>query len=174
MLITDAVWMRIRKLFSDSFRTSFHYTFATVGEDGVPRATPIGSLILRPDRTGFYFEEYASGLRKNLEKNRRVCVLAVKTSKWFFLKSLFLGKFTEPAAVRLMGTAGEKRQATDAEIRMFRKRVAPYRMLRGHDMLWKELKYVRDITFDSFEPVRIAGMTRALWSEQESETEQNT
>ena len=159
MQITDAHWIRFRKLFADSFLTSFHYTFAAVGEDGTPRATPIGSLILRPNRTGFYFEEYASGLRKNLEKNKRVCILAVKTSRWLLLKSLFLGRFTEPPAVRLMGTAGERRDATDDEIRMFRRRVAPLRMLRGHDMLWKNLKYVRDISFDSFEPVHVGVLT---------------
>lgn len=174
MQITDAHWTRIRKMFSDSFRTSFHYAFATVGEDGTPRATPIGALILRPDKTGFYFEEYASGLRSNLEKNRRVCILAVKTSKWLLLKALFLGRFTEPPAVRLMGMVGERRQATGEELKPFRKRVAPYRMLRGHDMLWKNLKHVRDITFDSFEPVRIAGMTQGLWNEPEREAAPNT
>ncbi len=163
MRIIDVHWSRIRKLFSDSFRTSFHYTFATVGEDGAPRATPIGSLILRPDKTGFYFEEYASGLRKNLETNKRICVLAVKTSKWLLLKSMFFGKFIEPPAVRLMGTTGERRQATPAEIKMFLKRMAPYRMFRGHDLLWKNLSHVRDITFDSFEPVQVGALTVDLW-----------
>jgi hypothetical protein len=163
MRITDAHWTRIRKLFSDSFRTSFHYTFATVGEDGAPRATPVGSLILRTDRTGFFFDEYTLGMRKNLDKNGRVCILALKTSKWLLLKSLFFGKFSEPPAVRLIGTAGERRKATDAEIRAFRKRVSLFRMLRGHDMLWKDLKYVRDIAFDSFEPVHVGALTIDLW-----------
>lgn len=166
MQITDAHWIRFRKLFADSFGTSFHYTFATVGEDGVPRATPIGSLILRPDRTGFYFDEYTSGLRKNLEQNKRVCVLAVKTSRWLLLKSLFLGRFTEPPAARLMGTAGERREATADEIMLFRRRVAPFRMLRGHNMLWSTLKHVRDITFESFEPVHVGVLTAELWKQE--------
>ncbi|HWR72712.1 MAG TPA: pyridoxamine 5'-phosphate oxidase family protein, partial [Nitrospirota bacterium] len=68
-----------------------------------------------------------------------------------------------PPAVRLIGTAGERRKATDAEIRAFRRRVAPYRMFRGHDMLWKDLKHVRDITFDSFEPVHVGALTIDLW-----------
>lgn len=159
MEITDEIWNRIRKVFSDTFKTSFHYAFATVGEDGMPRATPIGSLILGADRKGFYFEEYASGLRKNLKTNKRVCVLALKTSKWLFIKMLFLGRSTEPFAVRLMGTVGETRPATDEEMAQFRKRVAPFRMLKGHDLLWGNLRHVRDITFDSFEPVRIGGLT---------------
>lgn len=159
MEITDDVWNRIRRLFTDSFKTSFHYTFATVGQDGEPRATPIGSLILGNDRKGFYFEEYVSGLRKNLKSNKRVCILAVKTSKWLFIKTLFLGRASEPLAVRLMGTVGELRAATDKEKALFRKRVAPFRMLKGHDLLWGSLTNVRDITFDSYEPVRVGALT---------------
>lgn len=155
MEITDELWEQICRLFSETFESSFHYTFATVGEDGMPRATPIGSLILGPDRKGFYFEEYSSGLPKNLKNNKRVCVLAVNTSKRLWFKMLLLGEFTETFAVRLMGTAGEKRRATDEEIAQFRDRVSSYQVLKGHDMLWGKLRHVRDITFDSFEPVRV-------------------
>lgn len=156
MEITDEIWQGICKSFSDAFESSFHCTFATVGEDGMPRATPIGSLILRPDRKGFYFEEYASGLPRNLRTNKRVCVLAVDTDKRLWFKMLLFGEFTETFAVRLMGTAGEKRPATNEEVTLFRSRVSPYRMLKGHDLLWGNLRQVREITFESFEPVHIA------------------
>ena len=136
MEITDEIWERICKLFLEAFESSFHCTFATVGEDGMPRATPIGSLILGPDRKGFYFEEYSSGLSKNLRTNKRVCVLAVDTSKRRWFKMLLFGEFTETCAVRLMGMAGEKRLATNEEIAMFHDRVSPYRMLKGYDLLW--------------------------------------
>jgi hypothetical protein len=36
-------------------------------------------------------------------------------------------------------------------------------MFKGHDLLWSRLKYVRDVTFDSFEPVHAGLMTRGLW-----------
>lgn len=165
MQISEADWPRIRTLFSKAFMTSFHYSFATVSEDGAPRVTPIGSLILGPNRKGFYFEEYAAGMARNLEKNRRVCILAVHASRWLLLKSLLFGKFDSPPAVRLMGRAGDRREATAREIELFRRRVRPYRFLKGHDLLWSRLKYVREIAFDSFEPVHTGDMTRGLWSE---------
>lgn len=155
MEITDEIWERICRLFEDAMESSFHCTFASVGEDGVPRATPIGSLILASNRRGFYFEEYSSGLPRNLRTNKRVCVLAVNTSKRLWFKMLLLGEFTETFAVRLMGTAGEKRPAAKEEIALFRNRVSSYRMLKGYGLIWGHLTQVRDITFDSFEPVRI-------------------
>lgn len=155
MELTDESWERVRTLFRQAFKTSLHYAFATVGEDGTPRATPIGSLILAHDRTGFYFEEYASGLQRNLSANKRVCILAVRTSKWRFLKAMLVGRATEPFAVRLMGTVGERRAASEEEIALFGRRVARYRMLKGHDLLWGRMTHVRDIAFDSYEPVRI-------------------
>lgn len=158
MELTDESWEQIRTLFRQAFNTSLHYAFATVGPDGAPRVTPIGSLILRPDRTGFYFEEYASGLPRNLSLNNRVCILAVRTSKWQFLKALLVGRATAPFAVRLMGTVGDRRVASQEEIALFRRRVARFRMLKGHDLLWGRLKHVRDIVFDSCEPVRIGGL----------------
>lgn len=156
--LTDESWERIRTLFREAFKTTLHYAFATVGADGTPRVTPIGSLILRNDRTGFYFEEYASGLRRNFSVNNRVCILAVRASKWQFLKALLFGRVSAPFAVRLMGTVGERRAATDEEASQFRRRVARYRMLKGHDLLWGKLKHVRDIAFDSCEPVRIGSL----------------
>ncbi len=89
--------------------------------------------------------------------------MAVKTSKWLLLKMLFLGKFTEPFAVRLMGTAGERRTATEEEVSLFLKRVAPYRLFKGHDLLWGNLRHVRDITFDSIEPVHVGRLAGGSW-----------
>lgn len=155
MEITDEIWNTICACFAGAMESSFHCTVASVGEDGSPRATPIGSLMLGSDRKGFYFEEYSRGLAKNLKTNKRVCVLAVNTSKRLWFKMLLFGEFTETFAVRLMGLAGEKRGATDEEIALFRDRVSSYRMLKGHDLLWGNLTQVRDITFDSFEPVQI-------------------
>jgi heme/copper-type cytochrome/quinol oxidase subunit 1 len=46
MEITDLHWKTIRRLFEDTFKTSFHYALATVGENGAPHVAPVGSLIL--------------------------------------------------------------------------------------------------------------------------------
>ena len=158
-------WNKIRKVFKDSFNSSFHYSIATVGEAGSPHVTPIGSLFLGDDLKGFYFEEYVSALAKNLRHNKRVCVLAVNSSKVSLLKTLLLGKMTAPPGVRLMGTASEKREATPQELNLFKKRFGKYRMFKGYDKLWGRLRYVREIHFDAFEPVRIGTMTRDLWKE---------
>jgi hypothetical protein len=158
-------WNKIRKVFIDSFNSSFHYSIATVNENGSPHVTPIGSLFLGDDLKGFYFEEYVSALPGNLRHNKRVCVLAVNSSKFSLLKTLLFGKITAPPGVRLMGTASEKREATPQEINLFKKRFGKYRMFKGYDRLWGKLRYVREIHFDAFEPVRIGVMTRDLWKE---------
>ena len=163
MEITGHHWKNIRRLFDDTFNTSFHYAFATVKEDGSPHVTPVGSLILDDDRKGFYFEEYLSAMPRNLKHNARVCILAVHTSKWRFFISLFRGKFSSPPAVRLMGKVGEKREATPEELRKFRSRINKYRMFKGYNLLWSKLRHVREIEFDSFEPVRAGAMTQGLW-----------
>jgi len=158
-------WEQIRTVFRDAFHSSFHYAVATVNEDGSPHVTPIGSLFLGDDQQGFYFEEYVSALTGNLRHNRRVCVLAVNSSKVSLLKTLFFAKMTAPPGARLMGTASEKREATPQEINLFKKRFGKYRMFKGYDKLWGRLKYVREIHFDAFEPVRIGTMTRDFWQE---------
>jgi len=165
MEINDKQWTRIRKIFQDAFKSSFHFSIATVNKDGSPHVTPIGSLMLLEDRKGFYFEEYVSNLSRNLQHNKRVCVMAVNSGKWALIKSFFLGKFIAPPGVRLIGTAGERREATPREMELFRKRVKNYRMFKGYDLLWSKLRYVREIHFDAYEPIRIGALTRHVWDD---------
>ena len=112
----DGQWKEIKELFRQSFKSSFHYAIATVNGDGEPHVTPIGSLILGEPGRGLYFEEFPTQLPRNLQNNKRVCVLAVNSSRWFWIKSLVGGKFAGPPAVRLYGTVGEVREATEKEI----------------------------------------------------------
>jgi len=165
MEINDKQWAKIRNIFQDAFNSSFHFSIATVNMDGSPHVTPIGSLILQNDRKGFYFEEYASNLTRNLQHNKRVCVMAINSNKWTLIKSFFLGRFFSPPGVRLMGTVTERREATPREIGLFQKRVKNYRMFKGYDLLWNNLRHVREIHFDAYEPVRIGALTRAVWNE---------
>jgi len=165
MELGEKQWDQIRKIFQQAFNSSFHFAIATVNKDGSPHVTPIGSLILQDDLKGFYFEEYVSNLSQNLQYNKRVCVMAVNTGKWAMLKSFFLGKFLAPLGVRLMGTVTERREATPREIELFHKRVKNYRMFKGYKRLWSRLKYVREIHFDAYEPVRIGALTRHIGNE---------
>ena len=165
MAITDEQWKIIRRLFSQTFQSSFHYAVATVNADGAPHVAPIGSLILRDNGRGFFFEEYLGATARNFQQDKRICVLAVHASRWLFFKSLLLGRFTSPPAIRLAGTVGEKREATPEELKLFRRRVGRYSVLKGYDLLWGRLRFVRDVTFDTALPVRAGVMTAGLWPE---------
>jgi hypothetical protein len=145
-----------------------NFAFATVNEDGTPHLTPIGSLILRDDCTGFYFEEYPSSLPANLERDNRLSILAVDFRKSFWISSFFLGRYTHPVAVRLNGRAGERREATEEELTAFHdiiwvKLLRVFRF-KGYEVGWKPLRHVRDICFDSFEPCEMGAMSRGHWN----------
>lgn len=156
-------WKQVKALFRESFRSSFHYSIATVSENGEPHVTPIGSLILGKPGEGFYFEKFTRQLPNNVRANCRVCVFAVNSSRWFWLKSLLLGRFELPPAVRLHGTAKELRPATERELALWRKRVRSVRFTRGHKLMWSDMDRVRTIEFDRVEPVHIGQMTHGLW-----------
>jgi uncharacterized protein len=157
-------WKTIREIFEEAYKSCSHLAIATVNEDGSPHVTPIGALFLREDQTGFYFEEYPSKMPENLKRNPRVCILAVNADKLFWAKSLLEGKFAAPPAVRLTGTAGELREATSQERVEWQKRVALAKVTRGYHLLrWDRFGHVRDIRFESFEPVDLGDMTNRFW-----------
>jgi hypothetical protein len=66
-------------------------------------------------------------------------------------------------AVRLTGTISERREATEEEMKLFRKRFGRYRIFRGYNLLWGRLKFVREVTFDKALPVNIGVMSQGLW-----------
>lgn len=156
-------WPTIQSVFEEAFKSCIHFAVATVGEDGAPHITPIGALILRDDQTGFYFEENPVALPHNLKTNPRVCIMAVNTDKLFWGTALMEGKFPSPPAVRLSGTAGQLRKATPGEIALWQDKIAPLQTLKGYRLLWSHFSTVRDISFDSFEPVETGEMTKGLW-----------
>jgi hypothetical protein len=155
-------WGEVKALFRESFSSSFHYAVASVSENGEPHVTPIGSLILSKPGFGYYFEKFPRKLPQNLSANSHVCVLAVNSGRWFWLKSLLAGKFSSPPAVRLYGVAGDLRAATDQEIAIWQKRVSRVRFSKGHALIWRGMTMVRDIEFNSIEPVYIGAMTHGL------------
>jgi len=160
-LITN--WKEVKSLFKKSFKSSFHFAIATVNENGEPHVTPIGSLILGNPGRGFYFEKFTQHLPRNFGNNNQVCVLAVNSSRWFWLKSLIGGKFTSPPAVRLHGVVGDLREASDKEIALWQNRVKPVRFSKGHAIMWRSMSMVREIEFSRIEPVHIGEMTRHSW-----------
>lgn len=152
-------WDTWRKIAS----RSFSFSFATVNPDGTPHVTPIGSLILCKDEPrGFYLPLFTNQMTQNLKHNNRVSILAVNSSKWFWLRSFCLGKFSTPPGVRLSGIVGEKRLLTPDEIKMVEKRIGIGIKLKGITYLSKNLKYAQDIYFDSVKMVSIGKMTKDI------------
>jgi uncharacterized protein len=162
-MISEKDWTKIRSVFGRGFSSCLHFAVASVNEDNSPHLAPIGALILRDTPSAFYFSEYAQNTSRNLERNPRICVMAVNAHRTFWANSLLRGKFAVPPGVRLLGTAGKLRKASDDEIAAWQKRVAPARCLKGHAILWSHMSQVHDLTFDSFEPVNIGQMTPGLW-----------
>jgi hypothetical protein len=156
MEITAADWEIIRRIFREGFASSSHFDVASVGEDGAPHVTPIGSIVLGEVGRGVFFDRFAGGLAHRLQRDQRVCVLALNSSRWELLKALWRGEARRPFGVKLHGTVGDRRDATPDELDRFQRRVRSLRFLRGHGLLWGKLRTVRDVRFHAFEPVRIA------------------
>ena len=127
--------------------------------------TPVGSVTLTTPGRGYYFDIFTNQTRTNLETNQRVCILAVNSGLRFWLVSLIRGAFTEIPAVRLYGTVGPSREASDEEIARWQRKVHFARFFKGHKLLWGKLRAarVRDLYFDDVAPVKLGGMTRGLW-----------
>lgn len=155
-------WVEIRKHFNRAFRSNFYVSIASVDTENKPTVTPIGSLFLNRDQTGFYFEKYPSSLPKHAETNPNICALAVNTSMWFWLKSLFKGKFNSNPALKLYGVLGARREATEKEISHLQRRMRATRGLKGNTYLWSDMQFVREVVFDRVEAVRLGDMTSEL------------
>jgi len=169
MAISAEQWNQIRELFGDASHVSPsprrgvpYCALGSVDEDGFPRVTPVGTLFLEEDMRGFYFELYSRRMAKNLDRNQRICALVVDTSMSLWGRALMGGRFHRPPAVRLMGTAGKRREATSAEMDALRKQTGRFRFLKAYPHMWGGMKQVREIHFHACEPVDCGRMTRGL------------
>ena len=155
-------WTAIRRHFNKSFRSNFYISIASVDFENNPTVTPIGSLFLNDDQSGFYFEKYPSKLPIHVKTNRNICALGVNSRTIFWLKSLFKGKFRDYPAIKLYGQLGEKREATEKEINRLNRRMKTTKGLKGNKYLWKNMEFVRDITFTKAEKINLGKMTNKL------------
>jgi len=155
-LIKD--WLAIRAHFNKSIRSSLHVSIASVGTDNKPTVTPVGSLFLNGDQTGFYFEIFVSKLPLHEKQNKNICVLAVNSNKWVWLKALFKLKFKSNPAIKLYGQLGNRRPATDIEISRLERRMKATKGLKGHNYLWGNMAIVREIKFMEAEGANLGKM----------------
>lgn len=160
-IITADTWPEVRDVWHRALATSLAVSVATVGEDGAPHVSPIGSLVLgREPGTGFMLELFSRQTGRNLDRDPRLVVLAVDSSALRFVAALARGRFPNPIGTRLSGTAGPRRWATEEELARFRRRVRAVRRLKGHDLLWgADRMRARDLVFDLEHPVRLGAMT---------------
>jgi len=161
-------WTTIRAIVDQTLKTTNHCAVATVNPDGSPHVAPIGSLVLLEAGKGYYFEKFPIATRANLEKDQRLCILATPRGFLPFLKALFQGRYETPPGVRLVGRAGIRREATAEEVQRWQDQVRPFRFfrsLKGYKLLWGDMRFVREVTFESFEPLRLGPMTHGLWPE---------
>ena len=156
-------WKEIVDVIGTGQRSSLHCSIATVDEQGVPNVTPIGTVFLRDDHSGYFFDAFTSKLASNIESNQNICLMAVNTNTSFWLKSFFKGKFLAPPGVRLYGTVGKLREATEEEIAAINKRIKPMSWLKGSKLIWSSFTHVRDIQFNDFRPVQYPKMMEHLW-----------
>jgi hypothetical protein len=156
-LIKD--WSKIRKHFSKSFRSSFHVSIASLDSDNNPTVTPIGSLFLNKDQTGFYFEKFPSKLPKYAKISKKICVLAVNSNRLFWFKALYRMRFKTNPAIKLYGLLGDKRKASEKEIRRLNRRMKATKRLKGHTYLWGDMEMIREIKFIKVETINIGKMT---------------
>ena len=154
MMRLDKNWDMIRKVFESS-KSSFHCSIATVNADGTPNVIPIGSLELRDDMSGYFFDSFLQKTAINFRERNRICVLAVNSDLSYWHKSLKCGVFDPPPAIRLMGIVLEKRKAIGDELEKWLERISYFKDTPGYNKLWKDMNMVWDLEFDSFEPTVI-------------------
>lgn len=155
-------WSIIRQHFNKSFRTNFHVSIASVDNENNPTVTPIGSLFLNDNQSGFYFEKYPSKLPVHAGMNKKICVLAVNSGMLFWLRSLFAGKFKRHPGIKLYGELGILREPTDKETARLNRRMRSTRGLPGNKYLWTNMTRVREVTFIKVEKINLGSMTAHL------------
>ncbi len=162
MEIHEGNWNVISGLVESALFKNFSVSMATSDLDGNPHITPIGSLVFTGVGKGFYFENLPVTMPANIRRNPEICVMAVNSGLFYWLKMLFTGTFTSLPGVRLYGTAGKKRKATDEELFLWQQKIKMFKRWKGYNVLWKQLDYGREIHFTRFEPVQCGKHTDAL------------
>lgn len=128
----------------------------------MPTVTPIGSLFLNDDQSGFYFERFPALLPQHAKVNKNICVLGVNSNRGFWLKALLMGKFYYYPGLKLYGQLGEYRLATAKEKARLNRRMQFTKGLTGNTYLWGKMENVRTIYFTRVEKVHLGRMTGEL------------
>lgn len=151
-------WQHIRKVVNDAQKAAMHCSIATVDVQLQPTISPIGTLFLRENKTGFFFDTYTESLQQNLPQNSKACIQAVNSSRLFWLKSLFKGEFSDYPGVRLYVEIGDLRLANAEELAQISRRIQILKWTKGSQLIWSDFIHVRDFTVQSFRWVKYPKM----------------
>ncbi|NNG76698.1 pyridoxamine 5'-phosphate oxidase family protein [Acinetobacter sp. ANC 4277] len=151
-------WRHIRKVMENTQKAAMHCSIATVDAQLQPTITPIGTLFLRENQTGFFFDTYAESFKENLPQNKKACIQAINSSRLFWLKSLFKGEFSDYPGVRLYVKIGELRPATNEELAQIAQRIQSLKWTKGSQLIWSDFTQVRDFSVHSFRWVKYPKM----------------
>lgn len=151
-------WQHICKVVNDAQRAAMHCSVATVDEQLQPTITPIGTLFLRENQSGFFFDTYAESFKQNLPQNNKACIQAINSSRLFWLKSLLKGQFGDYPGVRLYVEIGNLRPATQQERLQISQRIQVLKWSKGSQLIWSDFNQVRDFTVHAFRWVKYPKM----------------
>ena len=65
MVIDLNNWNAIKDVFSKAQQANMHANIASVSSEGIPNITPIGTVFLNNDGTGFLFDAFSQQLAEN-------------------------------------------------------------------------------------------------------------
>ncbi|WP_350561130.1 pyridoxamine 5'-phosphate oxidase family protein [Psychrobacter sp. CAL346-MNA-CIBAN-0220] len=155
-------WNAIKKVFSKSQKSNMHANIASVSKEGVPNITPIGTVFLNEDGTGFLFDSFSQQLAENLKLNNNVCISAVNSSKFFWLSSFIKGQFNDYPGVRLYTKLGGLRLATDQERLLVNTRIRSLKWTKGSKLIWSDFTHVREFKVDNYRWIQYPNMMEKL------------
>lgn len=124
-------WSLVKNVFSKAQKANMHVNIASVSIEGIPNVTPIGTVFLNDDGTGFLFDSFSKQLAENLQTNNNICISAVNSSKLFWLSSFIQGQFSSYPGVRLYGELGDLRPATQEEKLKVNRRIQSLKWTKG-------------------------------------------
>lgn len=147
---------KVKPLFSKAIFCSV----ATVDSEGKPHVSPIGSVVLKNENQGWFFQKFTKNIPKNLIHNEYATIMAVNDGKWFWLKSVLKGQFNNPPALRLLVKLGQLRPASELEAQKFKRKVGLFKRTKGYAQMWQDMAEVREFEILEYKPVFIGKMTK--------------
>jgi len=100
----------------------------------------------------------SESFKENIPNNSKACLQAVNSKRFFWLKSMILGKFSDFPGVRLNIEISELRIATAEELIMIEQRIKPLSWTKASQLIWSSFTHVRDFNVTGFKWVQYPTM----------------